>query len=259
MTHRRTLVCLIYVSLLCVHERFLTITRPENGRPAVYRDIQRGTALEGKEELFSARTRACVHPHARRHALSVRAQPVGYAETHVQGYPARSRSRRPVSDNRHHSSNDPPAHVRAHARMSLHAEGWIGRGGGGGAEGVEGKNGDTVHPAILVERTSAERQIRKQRTPYSYSAPSLRTELALDPSRGRESVGEEGRGGGERFITQRISTSCKGDGKETKGMKNISPKAETRETDPHDEEQVFSWLKSDTTQRRSSWTAGQHS
>ncbi|KAH0950378.1 hypothetical protein HN011_009116 [Eciton burchellii] len=35
-------------------------------------------------------------------------------------------------------------------------------------------------------------------------------------------------------------------------------KTRTRAIDPHDEKQVFNWLKSNTTQRRSSWTADQH-
>jgi len=39
----------------------------------------------------------------------------------------------------------------------------------------------------------------------------------------------------------------------------ISPKAETRATDPHDEKQVFDSLKSNTTQRSASWTADPNS
>lgn len=49
--------------------------------------------------LVHARANICVHTR------------VSYAETHVQGYPPRSRSRRPVPDNRHQSSNDSPVHV----------------------------------------------------------------------------------------------------------------------------------------------------
>jgi hypothetical protein len=48
--------------------------------------------------------------------------------------------------------------------------------------------------------------------------------------------------------TQRIPTSCKGDGKETKGRR-ISVQNQKRE---HDEKQVFNLLKPNTTQRRSS-------
>jgi len=92
-------------------------------------EIYSAASVEGKEELLSARERTCVYAHACTHTHALlRAQLVGYAETHVQGYPPRSRSRRPVSDNRHQSSNDPPY---AYARMCLHAE------GGGIGEGEE--------------------------------------------------------------------------------------------------------------------------
>lgn len=81
---RRTVVYFTYMSLLCDTRAILN-----NYMASAAGGIERygAASVEGKEELFSTwYTRA--HGYAR-------ARSMGYAEMHVQGYPPRSRSRRP--------------------------------------------------------------------------------------------------------------------------------------------------------------------